>query len=224
LFGAYAHTWTDLKPGNVDVDTGRGGLYATWFDHGFWVNAGVWAGYNSYSTSRAGLLGPANGSTDGYEISTFGETGYDFHCGNLSFGPIAAMQYTNVHLNGFSEDGSLVPLDVHSDSEDSLRTDLGGQAYYIWNVGKIRVVPAVRLFWEHEYLYSNLPITVSAPALGGATATFNGPAVGHDSLIINANVAVQWTPRIWTTVGYDGQVARDRYSSHAVTGTISFSF
>ena len=171
-----------------------------------------------------GLLGPANGSTDGYEISTFGEAGYDFHCGNLSFGPIAAMQYTNVHLNGFSEQGSLVPLDVHSDSEDSLRTDLGGQAYYAWDVGKIRVVPAVRLAWEHEYLYSNLPITVSAPALGGATATFNGPAVGHDSLIINANVAVQWTPRIWTTVGYDGQVARDRYSSHAVTGTISFSF
>jgi len=217
-------TWTDLRPGNVDVDTGRGGLYATWWDHGFWVNAGVWGGYNSYSTSRAGLLGPANGSTDGYEISTFGEAGYNFQCGNLSFGPIAAMQYTNVHVSGFSENGSLVPLDIHSDSQDSLITDLGGQASYPWHVGKVPVITAVRLAWEHEYRNSALPITVSAPALGGATATFVGPALGHDSLIINANVGVQWTPTISTTVGCDGQLARDHYISNAVTGTFGYSF
>jgi hypothetical protein len=62
------------------------------------------------------------------------------------------------------------------------------------------------------------------PPLDGATAAFSGPAVGHDSLIINANISVQWTPRIWTTIGYDGQVARDNYNSNAVTGTFSFSF
>jgi hypothetical protein len=39
-----------------------------------------------------------------------------------------------------------------------------------------------------------------------------------------ANVGIQITPRIWTTIGYDGQVARDHYSSHAVTETFSFSF
>jgi outer membrane autotransporter protein len=47
LLGAYAHTWTDFRPGDGDVDTGRGGLYATYFDHGWWVNSGVWGGYNS---------------------------------------------------------------------------------------------------------------------------------------------------------------------------------
>ena len=26
VFGSYAHTWTDLKPGDIDVNTGRGGL------------------------------------------------------------------------------------------------------------------------------------------------------------------------------------------------------
>jgi outer membrane autotransporter protein len=134
------------------------------------------------------------------------------------------MQYTNVHLNGFGENGSLVHLDIHSDSQDSLVTDVGGRAYYKFHVGSIPVIPTVRFAWEHEYFYSNLPITASAPALNGAKATFSGPVEGHDSLIINAGVSVQWTPRIWTTVGYDGQLARSNYSSNGVTGTFSFSF
>jgi uncharacterized protein with beta-barrel porin domain len=44
--------------------------------------------------------------TYSYEISTFGEASYNFQYGNLSFGPFAAMQYTNVHDSGFSEHGS----------------------------------------------------------------------------------------------------------------------
>ena len=225
LFGAYAHTWTDFRPGDGDVDTGRGGLYATyWNPQGWWVNAGIWGGYNSYSTSRQALLGPANGSTSGYEFSTFGDAGYDFHCGDLTFGPIVSMQYTDVHVNGFSENGSLVPLAIHGDSEDSLRTDVGGRAYYNWHLGKMLIIPSLTIAWEHEYLYSNLPITASAPELGGATATFNGPNEGHDSLLINAGAGVQWTPRISTYIGYQGQLGRDNYNANGVTGTFSFSF
>jgi len=225
LFGGYSHTWVNFNPsGSATVNTGRGGLYATYFQQGWWVDTAVWGGGSNYSTSRQGILGMANGSSSGWELSTFGDAGYDFHCGDLAFGPTVSMQYTKVHLDGFGETGSLVPLNIHGDSQDSLRTDVGGQAYYRWRVGSIPVIPNLRLAWEHEYFYSNLPITASAPALNGATATFNGPNEGHDSLIINANIAVQWTPRIWTTIGYDGQVARDHYNSNAVTGTFSFSF
>src|SRR6516165_3826983 len=172
------------------------------------------------------LAGP---SRDGYEVSTFGDSGYNINCGSLTFGPIVAMQYTTAHISGFTEHGSLVPLDIHADSEDSLRTDLGAQASYNWQFCKIVVIPGLRLAWEHEYKYSNLPLTVSAPTvsaltLGGVVANLSGPNLGHDSLLINANVGVQITRRIWATIGYDGQVARDHYSSHAVTGTISFSF
>jgi outer membrane autotransporter protein len=206
------------------MNTGRGGVYATYFQQGWWVNVAAWAGYNSFSTSRQALAGTANGSSNGYEVSTFGDAGYDFHCGDLAFGPTVSMQYTTAHISGFGETGSLVPLNIHGDSQDSLRTDVGGQAYYKFHLGNIPVIPNLRLAWEHEYFYSNLPITATAPELNGATATFYGPNEGHDSMIINANIAVQWTPRIWTTIGYDGQVARDNYNSNAVTGTFSFSF
>jgi hypothetical protein len=103
-------------------------------------------------------------------------------------------------------------------------TSPGSLAKSELRVGKILVIPTVQLAWEHEFLYSTLSIAGSAPLLDNATGTFLGPYLGHDSLIINAGVSVQWTPRIWTTVGYDGQLGRDHYNSNAVTGTISFTF
>jgi outer membrane autotransporter protein len=224
VFGSYAHTWTDLNPGSVDVNTGRGGLYATYFNHGFYVNAAAFGGYNSYDTSRAGLLGFASGNTDGGEFSTFVDAGYDLHLGNFTIGPIAALQYTYVSVSGFSETGSLIPLRIHSDSQDSLRTDLGGKASFTWRVGSILIIPSTTAAWEHEYKYSALPISASSSLFGGATATFFGPSEGHDSAIINAGVGIQWTPRISTYVGYQGQLGRDRYDSNAVSGGVSFSF
>jgi outer membrane autotransporter protein len=77
----------------------------------------------------------ANGSTSDCEVSTFVDAGYDFRFGDLSFGPLFAAQYTNVHVDGFTERGSFLPLNIHSDSEESWRTDLGMQASYAWNVG-----------------------------------------------------------------------------------------
>ena len=44
--------------------------------------------------------------------------------------------------------------------------------------------------WEHEYFYSNLPVTVSSPLFPGSSATIFGPNEGHDSAIVNAGAAV----------------------------------
>jgi outer membrane autotransporter protein len=225
LFGTYSHTWTSLNPGSIDVNTGLGGLYVTYWNQGFYINGAVFGGYNSYDTSRGELTNTeANGSTSGYEVSTFVDTGYDFHFGNLSFGPVFAAQYTNVHIDGFSEQGSFLPLDIHSDSEESWRTDLGLRASYSWHVGNIIVIPSLWAAWEHEYKYSSLPITISSVEFPGESATVFGPHEGHDSAIINAGVGTQWTPRISTYVGYQGQLGRDNYDANGVTGTISFSF
>jgi outer membrane autotransporter protein len=225
LFGGYSHSWINLTPsGSASANTGRGGLYATYFNQGWWVNVAGWAGGTNYSTSRQALAGTANGDTSGWEASTFGEAGYDLHYCDLAFGPTVSMQYTSVHLNGFGENGSLVPLDIHGDSQDSLVTDVGGRAYYTWHGGNTTIIPQVKLAWEHEYLYSNLPLTISAPGLDNATTTVYGPNVGHDSMIIDATLSIHPASRIWLTIGYNGQVARDHYNSNAVTGTLSFSF
>jgi outer membrane autotransporter protein len=49
VMGNYAHTWTGLKPGSISVDSGRGGLYATYFNRRFYLNGGIYGGYNTIS-------------------------------------------------------------------------------------------------------------------------------------------------------------------------------
>ncbi len=78
--------------------------------------------------------------------------------------------------------------------------------------------------WEHEFKYSAHLITANLVGFSETSATFSGPAEGHDSAIVSAGVSVQWTPAISTYVNYDGQLGRDRYDSNAVTGGIRISF
>lgn len=161
----------------MDVDTGLGGLYATYWRGGFYVNGGVYGGCNSYHTRRQALGRDnfASGDTTGYLFSSFVDTGYNFSFRNLSFGPVFAAQYTNVHVDGFTQSAPLLPLNIHEHSEESWRTDLGVQAFYIWRVGKITVIPSLWMAWEHEFKESRLPLSFSAAAFPGVTATVLDP-------------------------------------------------
>jgi outer membrane autotransporter protein len=223
--GDYAHTWTSLNPGgHIDVDSGRGGLYATWYDHGFYLDGAIYGGHNNYDSSRAGLGGLATGGTEGEEWSTFICGGYDFHFASLVVGPLAALQYTSVHIDGFNESGSLAPMAIHAETAESLRSDVGFRAFYLWQIGKVLVEPAIRAAWEHEYKYSALPITASFVGMPESSATFFGPNEGHDSAVVSAGISAQWTPAIMTYLNYDGQFGRQNYDSNAVTGGVRFSF
>ena len=224
LMGSYAHTWSDLRPGSIDVDSARGGIYATYFNRCFYINGGIYGGYNSYDSSRRGLQGNANGNSDGAEFSTFVSGGYDFRFGHLTIGPIASLQYTNVYVDGFREKGSLAPLSIHSDSEESLRSDVGFRASYQWRIGSVDVEPFLKATWEHEFKYSTLPITAGFAEISGPSATFVGPAEGHDSAVVDAGISVSWTPCISTYVSYNGLLGRDRYDSNGVSGGIRIRF
>jgi outer membrane autotransporter protein len=225
VMGEYAHTWTSLHPnGHIDVDSGRGGVYATWFSHGIYVNGAIYGGHNNYDSGRSSLGGLANGSTEGAEWSTFLGGGYDFHLGPLTVGPIASLQYTDVGIDDFSEKGSLAALAIHSGSAESLRSDVGFRVFYQWQIGKIILEPSLKVAWEHEYKYSALPITAGFAGIPGPSSTFFGPSEGHDSAVVNAGVSVQVTPAISMYVNYDGQLGRGNYDSNAVTGGVRISF
>jgi outer membrane autotransporter protein len=225
VMGDYSHTWTSLNPsGNIDVNSGRGGLYATWYNHGIYLDAAIYAGHNSYNSSRSGLDGLADGNTGGTEWSTFLSGGYDFHFGPLTVGPIGALQYTYANVSGFSENGSLAPMQIASNSVDSLRSDVGFRLFYQWQIGKVLLEPSLKAAWEHEYLYSALPITAGFAGIPGPSATFSGPSEGHDSAIVSAGISAQWTPALTVYVNYDGQLGRGNYDSNAVTGGVRVSF
>ncbi len=221
----YAGTGADLTgDGRVFVNGGKLGVYGTYFTGGFYVDAAVNGGYNSYDTKRSALQGTARGDTDGGELNVLLGTGYDWQIGALTIGPTATFQYTVVGLDGYTETGSLAPLNIASQSSESLRTSFGFKASYDWRVGGVIVKPELRAAWQHEYGDRTYDVSSSFAGSANSGFTVRGPEIGRDSALLGAGVAVLWNERTATYVYYDGEIGRERYESHNVSGGVRVAF
>lgn len=225
LMAGYAHTLAD--PGNggdIDVNSGKFGLYSTAFSGGFYLDSAVTGGFSGYDTRRPALLGTASGSTNGGDLNVLVNGGYDWKKGGLSIGPTASFQYTYVSFDGFTESGSLAPLKFNDQNVDSFRTAFGMKASYDWKIGNILIRPELRAAWQHEYGNSAYSIVASFANGAGNSFTVSSPKIGRDSLLLGAGFAVLWSDRISTYIYYDGELGRTNYQSNNVSAGIRVTF
>jgi outer membrane autotransporter protein len=221
----YARSSADLfGNGNVTVDGAKLGIYGTYHLEDFYLDASVQGGYNSYDTRRSGLQGSPRGSTSGGEVNALLSIGYDFNSERvegLSFGPIASMQYTYIGIGGFTESGSLAPLNYGAQSGNSFRTTLGGKASYDWHLGTVLVRPELRFAWQHEYGDAAFGIDAD---IDGSSFTVAGAEIGRDSLLLGAGVAVLFNERMAAYLYYDGEIGRANYETNNVSGGFRMNF
>lgn len=219
----YANTSTDGRgDGTVNIDSGKLGLYGTYFEDGFFLNSALGGGFNSYDTKRDTLGGMARGDTGGTDFNTLLGSGYTCNTGAFSFGPIASMRYSWVGIDGFTERGSLAPLRVGEQSEDSLRSTAGLQLSYAAQIGATAVTPQIRAQWKHEYLDATRGI--GASFLPGGDFTVYGVKQGRDSLLLDVGTTVQLTQTVGVYVYYTGDLGGTNSISNAVNGGVQMSF
>jgi outer membrane autotransporter protein len=225
VMAGYTGTDADLtNGGDVRINGGKLGLYATTFVGGWYADVAVTGGYNSYDTKRHALQGTARGSTDGGELNVLVGTGYDWKIGALSIGPTATFNYTLVGLDGFTERGSLAPLNIASRNAESVRTTVGFKTSYDWKIGGVLVRPELRAAWQHEYGDSSYGLEASFANGAGDSFLVSGPQLGRDSLLLGAGFAVQFTETCSTYLYYDGELGRERYDRHSVSGGVRVAF
>ena len=225
LFAGYTYTGINIaQGGRIDVDAGKIGLYATYFDGGFYVNSAVQGGYDTYETDRTGLGGIAHSSPVGGDVNVLFAPGYNWTVGGLTFGPTSRFQYSYESTNGFTETGSLAPLTVASQHFESIVSAIGMKASYDWKIGTTIIRPELRLEWEHEY--GDVASSVAAQLSSGAGNTFTvtGPEIGRDSMHLGAGFSVVFTDRLSTYLYYDGEFFRTNYESSVITGGFRFTF
>ncbi len=210
--------------GKINLDGLKLGLYATYFDRGFYIDASAQGGFNTYDTRRTALQGTATGSTDGTEFNGLLAVGYDYRRGGLSVGPLASVQYTRVGFDSFGETGSLAPLTYANQSGYSLRTALGAKAAYEIRAGSVIIKPEVRAAWQHEFGDTAFGIQSNLANGGGSTLTVHGAEIGRDSLLLGAGFAVLWNERTSTYVYYDGELGRTNFTSNNVSGGVRVEF
>ena len=225
LAAGYTGTTADLTDhGRVWMNGGRLGLYATTFAGGWYADVAGFGGYDSYDTRRSGLEGETRGDTDGGEVDALFGTGYDFKVGALTFGPTASFNYTYVGFNGFTENGSLAPLNIHGDNENSYRSAFGVKVSYECKCRGMIFKPELRAAWQHEYGQTAYALDSSFASGAGSAFTVNGPALGRDSCLLGAGFALQVNDRTSIYTYYDGELGRKNYQSNAVTGGIRVAF
>ena len=225
VLGGYAHTNVNLVGGgNIDVNGGTFGAYATVFGNGFYLDTAVTGGPSGYDTHRSALQGSANGSTEGADVNVVVAAGYDWKRGDFSIGPTASFQFNYVGLDGFTETGSLAPLRFPDQNTESERTAFGAKASYQWKMGNVTLIPQVSAAWQHEFGSVAYQVVANFASGAGTSFSVNGPEIGRDSLLIGAGVSMIWSDRISTYVFYDGDVARTNYDSHTVTGGFRITF
>lgn len=225
ILGSYANSEASLfNGGHIDADNYKGAFYATLFKDGFYLDALLGAGYNTYDTSRSSVLGYAKGSPDGWELDTLLNAGYDFHRGNWTFSPTASVAYTQVTLNHFTETGSLTPLSYPTQNQDSLRSELGAKLAYAATVSGIKITPQVRIAWQHEFLDSTQSIDSQFAGGGSPMFTVDGPHIERDRALVSAGVNVQITCTVSVYGYYDGQLGSSNYSANHVTAGVKVDF
>jgi len=213
-----------IDDGSVDVQGFKGGVYATWYDKGFYVDSAVGGGYNFYDTRRGVLGATARGSTEGTELDGLIGAGYNIKRDRLTVGPTLSLQYTYVHIDNFTETGSRAPLAIEDNDSHSLRTRLGGRLAYDLEAGHITLRPEIRAAWHHEFLDRERAIDSRLASGAGSVFQVNSPTIGRDSLALSAGLTVQWSSRLSTYLFYDTQLARENYIVHAVSGGLGWSF
>jgi outer membrane autotransporter protein len=220
----YAHTGVDLtEQGSVSADAGRLGLYATVFAGGFYADAAVTGGYGAYDMRRSGVQGSAYGSSEAGELDVYVGAGYDFKFGGLSVGPFANFQYTYVDMDGFTEHGSLAPLQYDQQSNDSMRLTLGLKLTYDCKVLGHLVRPQVRVGWQHEFA-DTAPAVTAALGSGGSQFTVYGPDLGEDAVLVGAGFTVQISEKASAFLFYDGEFGRTNYQLNALSGGVRVEF
>ncbi len=228
LSGAYSHTTGNLVDnGRLNTDGGKMGLYTTWGNNGFYVDAAASGGWNQYDTRRSAYLGQETGSTDGAEFNGMVAAGYDWKKGCWTFGPTASFEYTYVEFNSFTEsDTSLIPLHFPDQNQEAYRSNLGFRIAHeqVMKPGEgLTVVPELRAAWRHDFGPSAYAIDSNFVGCDDIF-TVHGPWVGRDSAVVDLGLTAYCTPGLSAYIFYDGQFGRDNYNNNAISGGFRVAF
>lgn len=225
IMAGYANMAAQLvDDGSISANGGKLGVYGTYFKDGFHANAAVTGGFNSYEINRAALGGMARGKTEGQEWSALIGAGYLWGEKAFKLEPTVAVQYTYMEIDAFTERGSLAPLRVASQHEESFRSTLGVKAAYEWNLGHVLVRPELMVAWQHEY--GERSFTLDSALASGASGAFTvkDSGLGRDGLLLSGGVSVLWEGGTLMYLRYDGDLLRKEYEAHNLSGGVQLTF
>ncbi len=167
----------------------------------------------------------SGGKTNGHIWAAGGATGLSFSAGNFEIEPFGAIRYARVRINGFSESGSPVALNIGSNNATSLRVNVGGRIGTKFDAGSVVVRPQLRGGWNKEFKMDDPRVIAAAfrdSSIGTPFSFVTSPLRGE---YYNAGAAlnIAGSGPVSMAVDYDVQFAKDR-QFHALSLSARLKF
>ena len=168
----------------------------------------------------------ASGSTGANQFLAQVETGYKLGVWTMgSVTPFARFQTSITTQNAFTELGaSSLNLNVAQQTTNSVRTVLGAEFGSSIPLGTERALGlSLRLGWQHEYAYTDRPITASFGGAPSASFTVYGATPTRDAAIVGFSAMTNVAPATQLYLRYDGELASGT-DNHALTAGLRMSW
>jgi len=230
LYAGYQGTYAKYDGGGTTIINGtRFGLYATYGKaEGFFANTMIGGGYSGYQVSRPIEFGSvdrtARSRPYGGDFESMLNLGYNWQVGQFNFGVVGTGQYTYLGIAPFTESGAdSLDLAIDQQNANSLRTLLGGQVAYTWQVSdQFALIPQVSLYWQHEFMQNPRNIGSSLNGGSGPSFDYSTAAPARDSVYAGAGLTAQFGDRWNANFYYNADFGRQDFVSHMITTGLEF--
>jgi autotransporter-associated beta strand protein len=222
--------------GNLDtlgsestIDSYSPGLFVSFADRGWYANAIGSYGFDSFTEDRSvsfgGLTGTSHGTPSGRQIIGNFDGGYDFHVNKWTFGPEAGVQYTDLTVDGFTEQGS-APTDLQVDRTEtsSFRSRVGGHVSYPIHARKVLLTPHLDAFWQHEFLDEGQGISEGLTSVGTGSFQVFTPRASRDSALIDLGLNADLNGQVSVYADYLLQAGQNDYFGQSLQLGVKVAF
>ena len=231
LYGGYQGTYVDYTNKSSNrMNSALFGVYATYKAGGFYTDAVLGSGYNSYNVRRTVKFSTidrtAQSDQQSGQLNAALNFGYDWKVSGFTLGPIIGAQYTYIGIAPFTESGAKsLNLAVKEQNANSMRTTLGGRIAYTWNVSsKIVLIPEIRMLWENEFLNASRPINASLDGGKGPSFSSSTDAPSRSSAFAGAGVSTQIGANWNASLFYNVDFGRQTYLANMISASVGLKF
>ncbi|MEF8711328.1 MAG: autotransporter domain-containing protein [Candidatus Accumulibacter propinquus] len=234
LFGGvtlgYGNAPFDLgnDQGTVKYDEWALSAFAAHKFGAFYASALATWSWLDFESKRNVVLGPFSsserGNTRGGQFGVKGQIGYNFFSGNLVHGPLAALAWERVRVDGFSEQSnSATAMTFGGQTRASLRSRLGWQVAAETDWSGTRLRPYAQLTYDYEH--DDHQHSYRAGFVGGPTAMdmpISNQNGGYGTLLAGVNAELGKSLRLG--LGASTTIAQPGARSSAINVTLSAPF
>jgi outer membrane autotransporter protein len=221
LNGGYAKSHINSKDmsGKTDINSYQGTLYGGYMDvvNPYYLNGALSFAYNKYNGSREIDIGAddriANADYDGQQYSVMTDGGYIFSVGDYRLTPVASLQYTRLHLEGYTEtNAGALNLTVKDQDYDMLQSGVGVKLARSFDLENRVVTPEIHGRWFYDFIGDRQETTSTFSGGGGSFST-RGFDPAKSSFNVGARLIMEMNNTWSFETNYDFECKED-FTAH----------